>query len=42
LPFFPDIQEIALMQGEAVEVSAKNNVGEEHYKHLEDSPPILH
>jgi len=42
LPIFPDMQEIAFIQGEAVDISDKNNVEEEHYVHLEESFPIVH
>jgi len=42
LPFFPDIQEIASIHGEAVDVSDKNKIEEEHFKHLEESAPIVH
>jgi len=42
LPFFPEMQRFANTQDEAVYVSYKNNVEEEHYKHLEESLPIVH
>jgi len=42
LPFFPDVQEIAFIQGEAVDASNKNKVEEEHYVHLKESFPFIH
>jgi len=42
VPFFPDVQRTANTQDEAVDASDKNNVDEEHYKHLEESFPIVH
>jgi len=42
LPFFPDVQRFANIQGEPVDVSDKNNVEEEHYVHLDESFPIVH
>jgi len=33
MPFFPAVQKFTNTQDEAIDVSNKNNVEEEHYKH---------